>query len=116
MARKRVRAEFLEKLDKEIGVNPLMQPPGSTWTTTGEHGEILLWGAHVDNSLVGHGMGSFKGAGIFAEIWVVPAGAQSGTWVVVTNPWNHRPIRVYPTVGAATEEEVRRWKSRRGFV
>lgn len=114
--RKRADPKLIEEIDKNIDRNPLVQPPGSTWTTKGEHGETLLWGAHEDNSMVGHGMGSFKSAGIIAYIWLVQAGAQSGVWAVVTNPWNKRPMRVYPTVGMATEGEIERWKVKQGLV
>jgi hypothetical protein len=116
MPRKRANKEFVKELDKNVPRNPLVQPPGSVWTQMSDKGETQLWGAHVDNSIMSEGMGSFKTAGVIVILWEVPLGEKRGTHVVVINPWNHRPLRVYSTMLRAIGGETLKWKIKNGIT
>ena len=113
MPRKRAKAKTQPVARRR---NPLVdKPAGSVWTETGDHGEIFLYGAFVDDSMKEE-LGSFDGYGIFAVVWNVPMGGASGCGGVVTSPWNQRPLRIYPSVQSAIESETLRWKQAKGYA
>lgn len=116
MTRKRAKAAFVRKLDDNVPRNPLLQPPGSVWTQQGENGEIQMWGAHTDTSMTGQGLGSFHSAGVFVYLWEVPRADRGGTNILVTNPWNGRPLRIYAKMERAVAEETLRWKTSKGIL